>query len=136
MKVLTVGASILRVCLDRTYFTEIENWKYCSKIIFKCVNNDVGFNKKVAEKWSLWVREQTVHGRLGQQLRLKKKMQKRGKRRQANALSKHSFNEQCFGYNFHKEYIGKSMVKWCSYSLLSHSCWVSIIKFMLLSKNN
>ena len=22
------------MCLDRTYFTEIENWKHCSKIIF------------------------------------------------------------------------------------------------------
>ena len=32
-----------------------ENWKYCSKIIFKCVNSTVGpiFNEKVAEKWNL-----------------------------------------------------------------------------------
>ena len=37
-----------------------ENWKHCSKIIFKCVNNAVGpiFNEKVAEKWNLWVHEQ------------------------------------------------------------------------------
>ena len=28
---------ISRVCLDTTYFAE--NWKHCSKIIFKCVNN-------------------------------------------------------------------------------------------------
>ena len=37
-----------------------ENWKYCSKLIFKCVNNTVGpiFNEKVAEKWNLWVRKQ------------------------------------------------------------------------------
>ena len=50
----------VRVCLDRTYFAEIENWKYCSKIIFKCVNSTVGpiFNEKVTEKWNLWVREQ------------------------------------------------------------------------------
>ena len=36
-----------------------ETEKYCSKIIFKCVNNTVGpiFNKKVAEKWNLWIRE-------------------------------------------------------------------------------
>ena len=27
--------NILRVCLDRTYFAETENWKHCSKIIFK-----------------------------------------------------------------------------------------------------
>ena len=37
-----------------------KNWKYCSKIIFKCVNNTVRhiFNEKIAEKWSLWVHEQ------------------------------------------------------------------------------
>ena len=44
-----------------------ENWKlklkiekYCSKIIFKCVNSTVGpiFNEKVAEKWNLWICEQ------------------------------------------------------------------------------
>ena len=40
------------VCLDRTYFAEIENWKNCSKIIFKYVNSVTGliFNEKVAEK--------------------------------------------------------------------------------------
>ena len=27
-----------KVCLYRTYFFETENWKHCSKIIFKCVN--------------------------------------------------------------------------------------------------
>ena len=54
---------ILWVCLDRTYFAEIENWKHYSKIIFKCVNSTVGpiFNEKVAEKWNLWV-SCTVHG--------------------------------------------------------------------------
>ena len=42
--------------MDRTHFAETENWKYCSKIIFKCVNSAVGpiFNEKVVEKWSLW----------------------------------------------------------------------------------
>ena len=51
------------VCLDRTYFAETENWKHCSKIIFKCVNSTAGpiFNEKVAEKWYLWV-SYTVHG--------------------------------------------------------------------------
>ena len=45
-----------RVCLDRTYFAETENWKHCSKIIFKCINSIVGpiFNEKVDKKWSLW----------------------------------------------------------------------------------
>ena len=48
---------MLRVRLDRTYFTETENWKYYSKIIFKCVNNAVWpiFYEKVVEKWSLWI---------------------------------------------------------------------------------
>ena len=38
--------------LDKTYFAETENWKYCSKIIFKYVNSTVGpiFNEKVVEK--------------------------------------------------------------------------------------
>ena len=37
--------------------------KYCSKIIFKCVNNIVGpiFNEKVDKKWYLWVREQCTN---------------------------------------------------------------------------
>ena len=38
---------------------KLKTEKHCSKIIFKYVNNTVGpiFNKKVAEKWNLWVRE-------------------------------------------------------------------------------
>ena len=31
-----------RICLDRTYSAETENWKHCSKIILKCVNSIVG----------------------------------------------------------------------------------------------
>ena len=52
-----VGVVSFRVCLDRTYFAKIENWKHCSKIIFKCMNSTVRyiFNEKVAEKWDLWV---------------------------------------------------------------------------------
>ena len=44
---------LIRVRLDTTYV--VENWKHCSKIIFKYMNNIVGliFNEKVAEKWSL-----------------------------------------------------------------------------------
>ena len=50
----------LWVCLDRIYFAEIENWKHCSKIIFKYINSAVRpiFNEKVAEKWNLWLHEQ------------------------------------------------------------------------------
>ena len=34
---------------------KIENWKYCSKIIFKCVNSIVRpiFNKNITKKWNL-----------------------------------------------------------------------------------
>ena len=48
---------MLRVRLDRIYFVETENWKHYSKIIFKYVNSSVRsiFNKKIAEKWNLWV---------------------------------------------------------------------------------
>ena len=60
----------LRVCLNRTYFVETENWKYCSKIIFKCVNSTVRpiFNEKIDKKMKFmgpWaVHKCTVHGRL------------------------------------------------------------------------
>ena len=39
-----------------------ENWKHCSKIIFKCVNSAVWliFNEKVAEKWNLWIHDQYI----------------------------------------------------------------------------
>ena len=39
------------------------NWKYCSEIIFKCVNSVVGpiFNKKIAKKCNLWDREQYIY---------------------------------------------------------------------------
>ena len=52
----------LRVHLDTA-----ENWKlklktekYCSKIIFKCVNCTVGpiFNEKISQKWNLWIHKQ------------------------------------------------------------------------------
>ena len=69
--------------MDRTYFAETENWKHCSKISFKCVNSIVGpiFNEKVDKKWSLWdswtVHKCTVHRRMGQPLRLKRKKKKK-----------------------------------------------------------
>ena len=39
---------------------KLKTEKYCSKIIFKCVNSTVGpiFNEKVAEKWNLWIHKQ------------------------------------------------------------------------------
>ena len=41
---------------------KIENWKYCSKIIFKCVNNAMRpiFNESFVKKRGLWV-PWTVH---------------------------------------------------------------------------
>ena len=59
----TQSKQSLRVCLNRTYFAETENWKYYSKIIFKCVNNTVWpiFNEKVTEKWNLWVHKQCTN---------------------------------------------------------------------------
>ena len=59
----TQSKQSLRVCLDRTYFAETENWKHYSKIIFKCVNSVVGpiFNEKIVKKWYLWVREQCMN---------------------------------------------------------------------------
>ena len=40
-----------------------ENWKYCSKIIFKYVNSAVGsiFNESFVEKKGLWI-PWTMHG--------------------------------------------------------------------------
>ena len=37
--------------------TKTENWKYCSKIIFKYVNSIMRsiYSEKVVEKWILWV---------------------------------------------------------------------------------
>ena len=47
--------------MDWVYF--FWNWKYCNKIIFKCVNNTVRliFNEKMVEKCNLWD-SWTVHG--------------------------------------------------------------------------
>ena len=52
----TKGPFEYNLLLLKLKVAEIENWKHCSKIIFKCVNSVVGliFNKKVVEKWCLW----------------------------------------------------------------------------------
>ena len=44
------------------YSWKLKTEKYCSKIIFKCVNSTVRpiFNEKIAEKWNLWVHEQCI----------------------------------------------------------------------------
>ena len=49
------------ICLDWAYFCW--NWKYCNKIIFKCMNSTMEpiFNEKVVGKRDLWV-PWTVHG--------------------------------------------------------------------------
>ena len=48
--ILDESLFLLRVCLNIVYF--VENWKYYSKIIFKCVNSVVRpiFNESFAEK--------------------------------------------------------------------------------------
>ena len=45
----------LKVYLNTAYFAK--NWKYCNKIIFKCVNSAIGpiFNEICDEKRGLWV---------------------------------------------------------------------------------
>ena len=49
------------LCLDTAYFAE--NWKYCSKIIFKCVNSTVKSSFKVffliKYLWVLWTMHET-----------------------------------------------------------------------------
>ena len=66
--IIMIKREFFRVWLTfRVHLDTAENWKlklktkkHCSEIIFKCVNNTVGpiCNKKVAEKWNLWVHEQ------------------------------------------------------------------------------
>ena len=70
--------------LDIAYFAE--NWKYYSKINFKCVNSVVGpiFNESFAEKSGLWVpwtvheTHWTVHNHM------KRSSQKKKKRKRQN----------------------------------------------------
>ena len=83
-----------------------ENWKlklktekYCSKIIFKCMNSIVGpiFNEKVVKKCILWdpwtVHKSTVHVRKVKKIRLDKKKKKKKilKRKRASGKRKTRF---------------------------------------------
>ena len=57
LKRSSLSKQIRRVRLDTTYFAE--NWKYCNKIIFKCVNSNVGpifilFFFWIKWLWVLW----------------------------------------------------------------------------------
>ena len=61
---------------------KIENWKHCSKIIFKCVNSIMRliFNEKFIKKWYLWsVNSIQIYCSWlkGQPLLLKKKKKKK-----------------------------------------------------------
>ena len=52
-----------RICLDRTYSAETENWKHCSKIIFKCVNSTMGSIFNENNCWKVeFVNPWIVHG--------------------------------------------------------------------------
>ena len=67
----------LGVRLDWAYFCW--NWKYCNEIIFKCMNSTVGLmNSALWDSWT--VHQCTVHGWLGQIVRLEPKKKKRTKR--------------------------------------------------------
>ena len=89
--------------MDRIYFAETENWKYCNKIIFKCVNSTVGpiFNEKVTEKWCLWVHEQCTNAlfkvekstKPALEEKKKKKEKKEKAEKNAKAESKPSLSE-------------------------------------------
>ena len=88
-------------CLDIIYFAETENWKHCSKIIFKCVNSIMRlvFNEKFIKKWYLWsVNSIRMHCSWlkGQPLRLKKKKKKKGWNAHCNTreCSKHGSKPQ------------------------------------------
>ena len=86
------------VRLDWTYFCW--NWKHCSKIIFKCVNNAVWpiFNEKIAEKWNLWIRKQCTNTLFivekstsaAEQKKKKKKIHTTKMQAQQSVESKHS----------------------------------------------
>ena len=55
VKMCVLSTTLMRICLDTTYFVETENWKHCSKIIFKYVNIAVGpiFNESFVKKRGL-----------------------------------------------------------------------------------
>ena len=59
-QVIIIGSVWIELILLKL---KTENWKHCSKIIFKYVNSNMGpnFNEKVTQKWDLWVLY-TVHG--------------------------------------------------------------------------
>ena len=71
----------IRVYLDTSYFAE--NWKHCSKIIFKCINSTVRpiFNESFAEKRGHGSREQCTKPTENALALLKRASQKKKKRR-------------------------------------------------------
>ena len=58
----TKGPFEYNLLLLKPKVAEIENWKHCSKIIFKCVNSVVrpNFKEKVAEHGTCGSREQCM----------------------------------------------------------------------------
>ena len=80
----------LKVRLNTAYFAE--NWKYCSKIIFKYVNSTVEpiFNESLIEKRDLW----TMHGTnwlLKNALLPKKRKRKKKRRHKADKLNSNTY---------------------------------------------
>ena len=81
----------LKMCLNTAYFAE--NWKYCSKIIFKCVNSAMGpiFNESLVEKEVCGSREQYM-GSAGKtttatEMCFSKQKQKNKKKRRHRCIS-------------------------------------------------
>ena len=110
---------LLWICLDWAYCCW--NWKYCSKISFKCVNSIVGpiFNKKVTEKWNLWdpwtVHICTVYSWQSQLLRAEKKKKKREKRR--------GKRQRHFHCNPNGHYIWVTDIGWRSWLITTGLSW-------------
>ena len=115
--------NLFRVCLDTTYFTE--KWKYCSKIIFKCVNSAMGpiFNESFVEKRNFWV-PWTVHETQWKALKCasqwKKKHETLDTRR--GRVSKCTLKQAKHTKILHKDYIVASLDKsWDLYTKVNGS---------------
>ena len=104
-KSLSGGALLVqhRVRLDWAYCCwnwklKTENWKYYSKIIFKCVNSIVGLIFNIFNTWTVHKQYMNSESMWGYCLRAEKKKKKKHKRRKRN------FN---FNPDAHKESMGK-----------------------------
>ena len=94
VKMCVLSTTLMRIRLDTIYFAETENWKHCSKIIFKYVNIAVGpiFNESFVEKRGLWV-PWTVHETCWNSVDpLLKKIKKNKKKKKKKKTQMHAVN--------------------------------------------